>query len=98
MPIAVPTYQLTSGQHEPDFSLIQDYSAFPKKIEGPTVWTAEQYRNSPELWQQTWTEEQIQDLEKSYDEFVASGKDITQITKASFSTNLIFLITNRKLQ
>lgn len=38
----------TSGQHNPDYSLLRPYQQFPQEITGSTVWRADDYRNNPE--------------------------------------------------
>jgi hypothetical protein len=83
MTFTLGTETRTAGQHEPVPELIQPYSAFPKKVTGPTVWQAEEFRAQPERWQRKWTLELIQDLEDAYAAFEKSGKPITAITKVS---------------
>lgn len=75
---------LTSGQLEPDHNLIQPYSAFPKEITGPTVWTKEQFENDHGLWKRRWTEEQIELLEDAYANFEATGLGLPEITRETF--------------
>lgn len=75
---------LTSGLLEPDHSLIQPYSAFPKKITGPTVWAREEFEDNDSLWKHTWTEEQIAGLEAAYDKFEASGRNLPEIDRETF--------------
>lgn len=36
----------TSGQHPPLYDQLRPYQDFPKKITGPTVWKAEEYKGS----------------------------------------------------
>ncbi|KAL1407875.1 hypothetical protein Q8F55_007311 [Vanrija albida] len=72
---------LTSGQHEPVFSLLEPYENFPKKIEGPTVWTREELTENPSVWKHQWTDELITEVEDAYTAFEATGKPITAITK-----------------
>jgi hypothetical protein len=83
MPIAIqPSHaELTAGQNEPILSLIQPFSAFPEKIEGPTVWRKEEFVSNPERWQKRWSNEQIRDLEQAFDAFEKSGKPLTDISK-----------------
>lgn len=73
----------TSGQHEPIPDLIAPYESFPKVIIGPTVWKREEFLEDTSRWQHRWTSEQIAELEKSYDAFVASGLDLPSINKVS---------------
>jgi hypothetical protein len=82
MPIALPK-ELTSGQQEPVPELLQPYENFPKKISGPTVWQAEDFRSRPDLWQRQWTPELIQQLEEAFDKFEATGKTLPEINKVS---------------
>lgn len=80
MPIALPRPR-TQGQHDVVFDLIPPYTTFPQKINGQTVWQAEDFRAKPELWKEQWTAEQIADLERAYQTFQESGRPITAITK-----------------
>ena len=80
MPIALPK-QLTAGQLEPLPELIAPYEEFPRKITGPTVWLADEFREKPDLWQRTWTPDLIAQLERAFDAFKASGKTLPEINK-----------------
>ncbi|KAM0756490.1 Clavaminate synthase-like protein [Meredithblackwellia eburnea MCA 4105] len=82
--MAVEITELTAGQHDSIPELIQPYSAFPKKIEGPTVWDATEYAKDPTKWKRRWTPELIAGLEEAYSKFEKSGLDITSITKETF--------------
>jgi hypothetical protein len=82
MPIALPK-QLTAGQLEPVGDLIQPYENFPKKISGPTVWAADEFRSRPDLWQREWTPELIAQFERAFEEFEASGKTLPEINRVS---------------
>lgn len=73
----------TSGQHNPIESLIKPYSAFPKKIEGSTAWSAEEYKNSPETWTHPFSEDEIAEISEAADNFIASSTPLTGITKVS---------------
>jgi len=75
----------TSGQHDVQFDLVQPYQHFPKKITGPTVWEADDFRSHPERWLKKWTAEHIQELEEAYDSFAQSKLPITAITKVCHS-------------
>jgi hypothetical protein len=75
----------TSGQLEPIYDLLQPYSAFPKQIEGPTVWRKEEYVDHPERWTHPFSEEEIAEISKAADDFIASGTPLTGITKVSIS-------------
>ena len=71
----------TSGQHEPVYSKIQPYEAFPKEIVGPTVWKKADFQNNPEKWQHAFTDSEIAELGATADAYMASGKLLTAITK-----------------
>ncbi|KAL1953055.1 hypothetical protein VTO42DRAFT_3727 [Malbranchea cinnamomea] len=74
----------TTGQHEPIYELLRPFSDFPKEITGPTVWTAEEYKNAPEKWTHWFTEEEIAELSEAADAFIASGTPLTGISKSKF--------------
>ncbi|KAI1083997.1 Clavaminate synthase-like protein [Whalleya microplaca] len=74
----------TTGQHPPLYDQLYPYSAFPKHIEGPTVWKAEEYANSPERWVHQFSEEELKELSKTADEFMALGLPLTGINKENF--------------
>lgn len=71
----------TSGQLEPEFSLLGAYEEFPKRIEGPTVWKAEDYRDNPERWTHVWSDEEVEEIEIATDRFLSEGYKLTDITK-----------------
>ncbi|TKA49291.1 hypothetical protein B0A55_13756 [Friedmanniomyces simplex] len=81
---AFPDGLKTSGQHPPVYSRLRPYSDFPKEITGPTVWRAEDYRDHPERWTHVFSDEEIAELGKAADDFLASGTPLTGITKALF--------------
>lgn len=83
------TQRLTAGQLEPVPELIQPYEDFPKKITGPTVWSAEDFRSRPDLWQRGWTPELIHQLEEAFDKFEASGKTLPEINRVNTLGRLI---------
>ncbi|KAI0601753.1 hypothetical protein F4775DRAFT_581958 [Biscogniauxia sp. FL1348] len=74
----------TTGQHPPLYDQVYPYSAFPKHIEGPTVWKAEDYANNPERWVHPFSSEEIAEISQAADDFIASGIPITGITKENF--------------
>ncbi|KAI1634702.1 hypothetical protein F4809DRAFT_501243 [Biscogniauxia mediterranea] len=74
----------TTGQHPPLYDQLYPYSAFPKHIEGPTVWKAEDYSNNPERWVHQFSSEEIAEISQAADNFIASGIPITGITKENF--------------
>ena len=74
----------TSGQHGPIFSRLKPYSEFPKEISGPTVWKAADYQNNPERWTHVFSDEEILELGKAADDFIASGTPLTGVSKDLF--------------
>ncbi|KAL4904208.1 hypothetical protein BDW74DRAFT_155255 [Aspergillus multicolor] len=74
----------TSGQHEPDWSLLRPYEDFPEQMVGPTVWDASEYRDNPEKWTHSFTDEENTEIGAAADAFIASGTPLTGITKALF--------------
>lgn len=82
--MAYSLLERTSGQHNPILSLIRPFSDFPKRIDGPTVWKAEDYAHNPERWTHVFSTEQIEELSRAADAFIASGVPLTGISKAHF--------------
>ena len=76
----------TSGQHEPSYSLLRPYEDFPDHIEGPTVWSREDYTNKPETWTHRLTDQEIEELSKTSDDFIAADIPLTGISKVSIAT------------
>ncbi|KAI9732824.1 MAG: hypothetical protein M1834_003762 [Cirrosporium novae-zelandiae] len=74
----------TSGQHEPIYELLEPYENFPKEIAGPTVWKKDDYINNPERWIHPLSETEIEELSKTADEFIATGRPLTGISKGNF--------------
>lgn len=74
----------TSGQLEPEYSLLAPYKEFPNKIDGPTVWKAEDYRDNPERWTHQWSNEELEEIEVAADRFLSGGYELTDITKVRF--------------
>lgn len=71
----------TSGQHNPNHSLLTPYDKFPKEMTGPTVWKAEDYRDHPERWTHVFSDEEIAELGGAADAFIASGRPLTAMRK-----------------
>lgn len=71
----------TTGQQTPLYDLLQPYDRFPKQITGPTVWKAEDYRDHPERWTHRFTEDEIEELSATADQFIASGTPLTGISQ-----------------
>jgi hypothetical protein len=80
---AFPDGLRTCGQQPPIYSLLRPYEDYPKEITGPTVWKAEDYRDHPERWTHRFSAEEIEELNKAADDFIASGTPLTGITKVS---------------
>ena len=74
----------TSGQHNPIYERLRPYSDYPKEISGPTVWKADDYRSNPERWTHVFSDEEIAELGKASDDFMASGTPLTGIRRDLF--------------
>jgi hypothetical protein len=72
------------GQHPPLYDQIYPYSAFPKHIEGPTVWRPEDYADNPERWVHQLSADEIDEISRVADNFIALSLPITGITKQNF--------------
>lgn len=71
----------TSGQHEPIYPLLKPYESFPKEIVGPTVWEAQDFKDSPGKWSYEFTKDEIAEIGASADEFIQHDLPLTGITK-----------------
>ena len=71
----------TSGQHTPLYDALEPYSEFPKEITGPTVWRKEDFEGRTGAWTHPFTDEEIEDLGKAADAFIASDTPLTGISK-----------------
>ena len=74
----------TSGQRAPDYEKLVPYSQFPKKITDQTVWKKDDYQNNPERWTHHFSEEEVTELGKAADDFIASSTPLTGISKELF--------------
>ncbi|KAI0131349.1 Clavaminate synthase-like protein [Daldinia grandis] len=74
----------TTGQHPPLYDKLYPYSAFPKHIEGPTEWKAEDYASNPERWVHQFSEDQLDEISKAADSFIQLGLPLTGISKENF--------------
>ncbi|KAI1431327.1 Clavaminate synthase-like protein [Xylaria sp. CBS 124048] len=83
-PAVFPDGLKTSGQHPPLYDQIYPYSAFPKRIEGPTVWEPEQYSDHPERWIHHFSDAETEEISRAADNFITSGLPITGIAKHNF--------------
>ena len=73
----------TSGQHPPINEELRPYKEFPSEVIGPTVWSADMYKDNPERWTHCFSAEEIAELSKAADEFKAAEIPLTGISKAS---------------
>lgn len=71
----------TTGQHEPLPEFLQPFDKFPAEITGPTVWKAEDYKDSPEKWVHRFTAAEIEELSATADRFIADGIPLTGISQ-----------------
>jgi hypothetical protein len=76
-----PDGVMTSGQLDPIPSLLKPYEDFPAHIEGATVWTRDDYVDKPEKWTHRFTDQEIEELGKASDDFIAAGIPLTGISK-----------------
>ncbi|KAG9558049.1 Clavaminate synthase-like protein, partial [Aureobasidium melanogenum] len=83
-PKVFPDGVKTAGQFDPIYNQLAPYSAFPKEITGPTVWHAEEYKNNPERWTHPFSDDEIAEISKAADDFIASATPLTGITKEKF--------------
>ncbi|EMR66595.1 putative taurine catabolism dioxygenase protein [Eutypa lata UCREL1] len=74
----------STGQHPPLYEKLYPYSAFPKRIEGPTVWRPEDYSNNPERWVHQFSDAELAELSGTADKFMELGLPLTGITKENF--------------
>jgi len=75
----------TSGQHPPLYDQLYPYSAFPKTISGPTVWSSEEYATHPERWTHVFSEAELEELSVAADNFISHGHPLTGINPANFA-------------
>lgn len=71
----------TSGQLEPSYDLLRPYEDFPKHIEGPTVWNQYDFAEKPERWVHRFNIDEIEELGRSSDQFLAQCIPLTGISK-----------------
>lgn len=74
----------TSGQHPPLYDQLYPYSAFPKTISGPTVWSTDDYADHPERWTHVFSDAELQELSTAADNFAAQGLPLTGINPSNF--------------
>lgn len=75
----------TSGQQAPLSSLVKPYDKFPREITGPTVWKANDFKNSPEKWTYKFTDDEVAEISASADKFISGDIPLTGITKVHSS-------------
>jgi len=71
----------TSGQRAPESEHVAPYSDYPKVITGDTVWNRDDYQHNPERWTHHFSEEEVSELSKTADAFMASDTPLTGITQ-----------------
>lgn len=74
----------TAGQFDPIYDQLAPYSAFPKEISGQTIWNPQDYKNNPETWTHPFSEDEVAEMSKAADDFIASGTPLTGISKEHF--------------
>jgi len=74
----------TSGQCDPTYEQLKPYHDFPKEIRGATVWEADEYKDHPEQWVHHFSEEEVEEMGRAADAFMASNTPLTGITKDKF--------------
>lgn len=77
---------LTSGQHDVDLDQLTPYEDMPKRIEGPTVWDAEDYRGEANAhkWVHVWTDEEVAQLEQAATIWRDSARELGEIERSTF--------------
>jgi hypothetical protein len=73
----------TSGQHPPDPSALFPYAAFPKEINGRTLWKGSDFEGRKERWTRPFSREEIDELGNAADGYIASGKPMTAMSQVS---------------
>ena len=71
----------TSGQHPPIENQLVHFEGFPRKINGSTVWKAQEMADDPQRWVHQWTETELQQLLGAVESFIDSGVPLTEISK-----------------
>lgn len=74
----------STGQHPPLYDRLYPYSAFPKEIDGPTLWRPEDYSTHPERWVHPFSVDEIEELSQAADDFIAQGLPLTGINANNF--------------
>lgn len=84
--MTIKSASVKTGQHPPLYDLLRPYEDFPKRIDGPSVWRAEDLRERQDSWTYGFSEEQIRELGEAADSALASGRGLTGITKVRATT------------
>lgn len=71
----------TTGQIPPIYEQLQPYEVFPQEIAGSTVWKKEDYESNPERWTHVFNDDEVEELSKAADDFMASPTPLTGISK-----------------
>lgn len=82
----------TTGQQPPLYEEVRPYSDFPKIITGPTAWTKDDFSGSPEkeaLWKHPFTEEELEELSTAAEQYLASGRSLTEMSKVKDENNAL---------
>ena len=82
-PAIFPDGLKTSGQHSPIGSLIRPYGDYPTKITGRTVWDKSDFEGRDDKWQRPFTPEEIEEIGKAADDYIASGRPLTGISQVN---------------
>ncbi|KAL4921518.1 hypothetical protein BDW62DRAFT_198085 [Aspergillus aurantiobrunneus] len=81
---AFPDGLKTTGQHPPLYEELHPFEEFPKSISGPTLWKAEDYKDTPQKWTHRFSAEEIAELSATADAFLAAKTPLTGISKSNF--------------
>lgn len=82
----------TTGQQPPLYEEVRPYSDFPKIITGLTAWTKDDFSGSPEkeaLWKHPFTEEELEELSTAAEQYLASGRSLTEMSKVKDEHNAL---------
>lgn len=63
---------------------MQNLSSLPDNFTGPAAWRREDLQNSPDSWLVTLSQQQIEELEQAASHYLATGKDIGEISASQF--------------
>ena len=80
---AFPDGLKTTGLHDVIPSLVRPYGDFPTRITGPTVWEAGHMRAHPEEWVRAFTDEEVGEIGRAAEGFMAGGAPLTGMKRVS---------------